>query len=747
MILENNRLLEPLHESYSKFWILNYKNENALLLVNDTFINIISTDRASLIKKIDLKREESAEFRLMDFFNDRIYLFSSPNLIRIINIDSDITHDLSLRYNAIPTSIYYDSLNHLLLVGFSDGHMFIYSSDYSLKHSFHVSDSPILNIKRFKNYNIIGNSNGDLFILKSIQSIKVEKFGNHDSAIISILIFDSFLITASIDGIVNLWDENLNLLESTSFDEHVFDLSHIDNSSFAMLGSSSLCFISVISLDGNLKLKTWLRNSHSNDYGRISFFSNKLYYLTDRGLVYEYSISEKTLNSKRLFAVNLGSLLLAEPFFISNSKDPKFLLAANSTGLIFCLEYPDLILCSFFVDIKKKIVSALFNSDSNMLILGTDDGSVEFYNLDFNGCLKHYSTIKGHTNAVTSICISSSSDFLITGSSDLTIKKWNLATSASIWVIKAHDRDINEISISINNKYFASSSQDKTCKIWDADSGTCVAVLKGHKRSVWSAKFISNDRYVLTGSSDKTIKMWNFLTNECIKTLEGSQDSIVLLTELRPGFILSALANGSFGIWDYQKLSFKNNFLIHSGKIWYCKYIKAVNQVITAGEDARICFLDDVTDFINTKILKEELCLTSKVESLKILYNKDLSTALEYAIKESLIPQVLELLISNFNFYAKIEEYFDKFVSKISFSNILNIMTATNSMYNLPFAQYLYYHSLKVNRNFFLETEDNTYSLLNDLIARNEKFTVNILSLIEESSIFSLVKERNNIEI
>ena len=51
-------------------------------------------------------------------------------------------------------------------------------------------------------------------------------------------------------------------------------------------------------------------------------------------------------------------------------------------------------------------------------ILATDTGAVLF-------------TLAGHTRAVRSICFSSDGKHLITGSSDATVRVWNLATGTS----------------------------------------------------------------------------------------------------------------------------------------------------------------------------------------------------------------------------------------------------------------------------------------------------------------------------
>ncbi|KAJ5320260.1 hypothetical protein N7508_000543 [Penicillium antarcticum] len=149
--------------------------------------------------------------------------------------------------------------------------------------------------------------------------------------------------------------------------------------------------------------------------------------------------------------------------------------------------------------------------------------------------------------------------FLITGSQDRTIKRWDTSKLAplkddkphnpkAIYTRKAHEKDINAIDIDSASELFASASQDRTVKIWAAEEGSPVGVLRGHKRGVWSVRFApqgtpiintdsrtsTNRGLAVTGSGDKTVKLWSLSDYSCLLTFEGHTNSVLKVLWLPP---------------------------------------------------------------------------------------------------------------------------------------------------------------------------------------------------------------------
>ncbi|KAL4906515.1 hypothetical protein BDW74DRAFT_133796 [Aspergillus multicolor] len=209
--------------------------------------------------------------------------------------------------------------------------------------------------------------------------------------------------------------------------------------------------------------------------------------------------------------------------------------------------------------------------------------------------------------------------FVITGSQDRTVKRWNtgklgatnvdsLHTPKALFTRKAHDKDINALDVSPSSALFASASQDRTVKIWSADDGSVVGVLRGHKRGVWSARFSPKDTPILsadaksstnrgmivTGSGDKTVKLWSLSDYSCLLTFEGHTNSVLKVlwlpppdmssknddeddedtaaanpnsVQLRP-LVASAAADGLVKVWSPYTGELETTLDNHTDRVW-----------------------------------------------------------------------------------------------------------------------------------------------------------------------------------
>ncbi|KKK17663.1 hypothetical protein AOCH_002487 [Aspergillus ochraceoroseus] len=208
--------------------------------------------------------------------------------------------------------------------------------------------------------------------------------------------------------------------------------------------------------------------------------------------------------------------------------------------------------------------------------------------------------------------------FIITGSQDRTVKRWNIGklgptnaetphTPKAIFTRKAHDKDINALDVSPSSALFASASQDRTVKIWSTEDGSVVGVLRGHKRGIWSARFSpqgtpilsadakssTNRGMIVTGSGDKTVKLWSLSDYSCLLTFEGHTNSVLKVlwlpppdmsnksgeededemavdkpfVQLRP-LVASAAADGLVKIWSPYTGELETTLDNHTDRVW-----------------------------------------------------------------------------------------------------------------------------------------------------------------------------------
>lgn len=213
--------------------------------------------------------------------------------------------------------------------------------------------------------------------------------------------------------------------------------------------------------------------------------------------------------------------------------------------------------------------------------------------------------------------------FLVTGSQDLTVKKWEIPRQAqkkakALFTRKAHEKDINALDINPSGQLFASASQDKTVKIWSSAEGEVQGILRGHKRGVWTIKFapantpvIQGDKgavagkgLILTGSGDKTVKIWSMSDYSCLRTFEGHSNSILKVTWLNQHAegdkskrvqFASAGGDGLVKVWDANSGETETTLDNHEDRVWAVVTHPETNMIVSGSADSTVTFWKDTS--------------------------------------------------------------------------------------------------------------------------------------------------------
>lgn len=97
---------------------------------------------------------------------------------------------------------------------------------------------------------------------------------------------------------------------------------------------------------------------------------------------------------------------------------------------------------------------------------------------------------------------------IVSGSSDKTIKLWDVRSHQLIQHYPAHSDAVTSVSLHPNGYYLASTSKDKTIRLWDLREGRLLFTMQGHAGAVNCCDFSHDGNFLATGGLDKLVMVW-----------------------------------------------------------------------------------------------------------------------------------------------------------------------------------------------------------------------------------------------
>jgi len=147
---------------------------------------------------------------------------------------------------------------------------------------------------------------------------------------------------------------------------------------------------------------------------------------------------------------------------------------------------------TYDLDVLKDHAGAIncmaVSEDGSILATGSDDNTIRLWTSKAPRC-DCIGILAGHENYIT--CVVIEEIFVVSGSVDKTVRKWDMATCVCLAVLTGHDERINRLICT--GDFVFSSSVDATIRCWDLDDCRCIREFAGHLNSVFPLMYIPID--------------------------------------------------------------------------------------------------------------------------------------------------------------------------------------------------------------------------------------------------------------
>jgi WD40 repeat protein len=188
------------------------------------------------------------------------------------------------------------------------------------------------------------------------------------------------------------------------------------------------------------------------------------------------------------------------------------------------------------------IGAVAISADCRWLARGSSDGTVRLWNLATKDPSASPAVLTGHEKAVNAVAFTPDNRWLASGSVDGTARLWDLTAkdpASNPVILRGDDRAINTLMISADNHWLVSGNDDGTVGLWDPrakDPAASLVVLGRNEKDVGAVTISPDSHWVVTGSSDGTLRLWDIWAKDpaLVQTVVQTGHEIINADAIRP---------------------------------------------------------------------------------------------------------------------------------------------------------------------------------------------------------------------
>ncbi len=536
---------------------------------------IFTCSKDKTIRRWKLSGNELERLKIIDNPSDAIWSIAvspdgkwlasaSADTLHLYDLETNDSEPIKKKHKKDITRLLFSADSNKLYSASSDGKLSIFTTHNSWASETHKQKrghkQDIWALAVSTNGDIIsGSSDGDLQSRNGTSGDSTAIAAGHrqDVMEVDLLQNDSLMLTIGKDGIALFWDRYSGKVLNR-FDSHTDRLTHVRH--FTIKDQQ---FLLAAARDSHLRLLRWqMHDGRPQNIRRLAATAD----LGKRIVNLAISGDRKTVA-----AVTVGGSRVykyATLWIGKVSNNPEQPIAFRSRGQIS----------------TEDTLAIALNLDGSIFASGTAQGMTTVRFLEkARENIPPWQAHKRQITALAfkpDMARADNDPYLVSGSADSELRGWRLShieaarsdtsnsdtlTAENIrhLVMRGHEDQITRITFYQDGRYMASGSSDRSIRIWEVDSGSELEVFYGHDGDI-SSLAISGDssNYVLlSGSADKTAMLWDIQAGIKRNNILHVQDTVRSIAFNKKGTKFAATdQSGHLRIWDIHPDTSSGNY-------------------------------------------------------------------------------------------------------------------------------------------------------------------------------------------
>ncbi len=196
------------------------------------------------------------------------------------------------------------------------------------------------------------------------------------------------------------------------------------------------------------------------------------------------------------------------------------------------------------------VTSVAFSPVGDAAVSGSTDGTVRHWDLKTGKCLQ---IMTGHSGAIHSVTISPDGRFAVSGGVDHIVYYWDLEARRPFHKLEGHTEWVDSVAISPDGLHAVSGSYDKTVRLWDLKTGKCLRTMEHHGGLVRSVNISLDGLFLISGCDDYAVRLWSLTSGECLRTMKGHTGTVYSVAISPNGRLaLSGSGDTNMRLWDLE---------------------------------------------------------------------------------------------------------------------------------------------------------------------------------------------------